>query len=101
MLNLGHNKLKHLARDVLALPGLAVLDASHNRIKDFLTSKQQQQPGAGAAAASSSTVAVLNLSFNKLKELPEDLGGWLQLGWTGAAGCCWADRADRAVWHGG
>jgi Leucine-rich repeat (LRR) protein len=84
VLNLGHNKLKHLAREVLALPDLAVLDASHNRIKDFLASKQQQQQlDAGAGADSSSTVAVLNLSFNKLKELPEDLGGWPLLGWSG------------------
>jgi hypothetical protein len=77
----------------MGLPGLSVLDASHNSIKAMPFGQQQVLPQGPAHAAhaaeqaaaaqqqqqqqqqqAAAALAVLNLSFNKLTELPQDLG---------------------------
>ena len=75
MLNLGRNGLKKLPCELFDLPGLSVLDASHNGIKLVAFNQQQQaHQGQGQAQQVAGALALLNLSFNSLKELPQDLG---------------------------
>jgi hypothetical protein len=85
VLNLSCNKLKRLPCELMALPSLAVLDASNNGLKAATfghqdqQQEQQQEQQQQQQQQQAGTLAVLNLSFNKLADLPQDLGELLPL----------------------